>query len=425
MMLRPGFLMLCLVLLAASRPVQADHAAGHHGRMNMEQRLQALEAEIARLKAQPSLNRIDGGLRAQSADGSTRFRFFGRLQADYAFYRKDINNLGSGSELRAFRLGARGTVAPGWDYKLETEVLTGQKVRVTEGYLAYTGFPNTQIQIGNIFEMYGLEEYASAVDVIFMERSMAIDTFAPDYNQGIAIMRWGENWSLGAGLYGDTANNAQTKLNESWGSSARLVIAPRHQTGNVVSIGLSTYWRDKTDNTAGFSARPDSHITPVKLADTGAIANVSTITAIATELSWTQGPWSLQGEVTQVKVNRFGGKADATFSGGYLAGTYSLTGESRPWDMKIATYSRITPTAKGGAWELALRYDALDLNDKAAGITGGQMNTLTLGLNWYPNPLIRFAANLIKVNAEKDYDANGTLDTDQPHIAQLRAQIAF
>ena len=133
----------------------------------------------------------------------------------------------------------------------------------------------------------------------------------------------------------------------------------------------------------------------------------------------------MQGEATQVSVNRFGGKADATFSGGYLAGTYSLTGEGRPWDMKTSTYSRITPTGKGGAWELALRFDILDLNDTTASITGGQMKALTLGLNWYPNPLIRFDANLIKVHAEKDYDANGTLDTDQPDIAQLRAQIAF
>lgn len=128
------------------------------------------------------------------------------------------------------RLGARGTVAPGWDYKLETEVQTGQKIRVTEGYIAYTGLRNTQIQIGNLFEMYGLEEYASAVDVTFMERSAAIDTFAPDYNQGIAVTRWGGNWSLGAGIYGDTANNAQAKLNESWGSSVRLVFAPPPRT---------------------------------------------------------------------------------------------------------------------------------------------------------------------------------------------------
>jgi phosphate-selective porin OprO/OprP len=422
---RPDVVLLSLLLLTAARPVLADHAAGHHGRLAMEERLQALEAEVARLKAQPALSRVDGGLRAQSADGASRFRLFGRLQADYAFYRKDFNDLGSGSELRSLRLGARGTVAPGWDYKLETDVQTGQKIRVTEGYIAWTGLRNTRISIGNLFEMYGLEEYASAVDVTFMERSAAIDTFAPDYNQGIALSRWGENWSLGVGLYGDTANNAQSKLNEAWGGSARLVVAPRHEPGDIVSLGLSGYWRDKTDNTAAFSARPDSHVTAVKLVDTGAIANVDTIAAMAGEFSWVYQECSLQGEATQVRVNRRAGSPDAVFTGAYLAAAFTLTGESRPWDMKTATYSRPSPLGKAGAWEIALRYDTLDLNDTAAGIRGGRLETVTLGLNWYPNALIRFDLNLIQARAEKDYDGNGTPDTDQPDIAQLRAQVAF
>ncbi|HEX5276976.1 MAG TPA: porin, partial [Fluviicoccus sp.] len=411
--------------LTASAPVLADHAAGHHGGMDMEARVQALEAEVARLKAQPALSRIDGGLRAQSADGSARFRLFGRLQADYAFYRKDINELGSGSELRALRLGARGTVAPGWDYKLETEVLTGQKIRVTEGYIAWTGLRNTRISIGNLFEMYGLEEYTSAVDVTFMERSAAIDTFAPDYNQGIALSRWGESWSLGVGLYGDTANNAQAKLNESWGGSARFVVAPRHEPGDTVSLGLSGYWRDKTDSTAAFSARPDSHVTAFKMADTGVIANVQTIAAMAGEFSWVYQECSLQGEATQVRVNRSAGNPDAVFTGAYLAAAFTLTGESRPWDMQTATYGRPSPLGKAGVWEIALRYDTLDLNDTLAGVRGGQLETVTLGLNWYPNPLIRFDLNLIQARAEKDYDGNGTVDTDQPDIAQLRAQLSF
>ena len=56
---------------------------------------------------------------------------------------------------------------------------------------------------------------------------------------------------------------------------------------------------------------------------------------------------------------------------------------------------------------------------------GGRLETVTLGLNWYPNALIRIDLNLIQARAEKDYDGNGTPDTDQPDIAQLRAQVAF
>ena len=50
---------------------------------NLQQRVSALEAELAKLKAKPVLTKVDGGLRAQTADGSSKFRFAGRVQADY------------------------------------------------------------------------------------------------------------------------------------------------------------------------------------------------------------------------------------------------------------------------------------------------------------------------------------------------------
>ncbi|HNH45065.1 MAG TPA: porin, partial [Agitococcus sp.] len=140
---------------------------------DLQQRVSTLEAELAKLKAQPVLTRVDGGLRAQSANGSSKFRFAGRVQADYAFYDKDVKDLGSGSELRTLRMGSRGTLAKNWDYKMEADFTTGGTVRITEGYVAYTGMQNAVVQVGNIFEMYGLEEYSSSVDTTFMERSVA------------------------------------------------------------------------------------------------------------------------------------------------------------------------------------------------------------------------------------------------------------
>ena len=183
-------------------------------------------AELAKLKPKPVLTKVDGGLRAQTADGSSKFRFAGRLQADYAFYDKDLKDLGSGSELRTLRLGSRGTLAKNWDYKMEADFVTGssQKIRVTEGYVAYTGMQNAMIQMGNIFEMYGLEEYSSSVDTTFMERSVAVDAFVPDYNQGIAYMRWDEAYSFSTGLYGDSTNNAASSLNESAGTSLKRYV---------------------------------------------------------------------------------------------------------------------------------------------------------------------------------------------------------
>ena len=402
-----------LSVWSASSVCYANDAA------DLQQRVSNLEAELAKLKAKPVLTKVDGGLRAQTADGSSKFRFAGRLQADYAFYDKDLKDLGSGSELRTLRLGSRGTLAAHWDYKMEADFTTGGSVRITEGYVAYKGMQNAMIQMGNIFEMYGLEEYSSSVDTTFMERSVAVDAFVPDYNQGIAYMRWGGAYSLSAGVYGDSTNNAQAATNESAGTSARLVFAPLHASDDVLSMGVSVYWRDVTSDTWRVSARPNSHVTPIRLVDTGNISDVSTATAVALEASMTKGAFSVQAEYNQQMLNRNHGKTDADFKGWYIYGSYILTGESRAWDMPSATYGRPSPKNAGGAWEVALRFDQLDLDDTGAGISGGEMKTATLGLNWYPVNNVRFSTNLIQVNSEKA----GV--EDNPNILQMRAQVAF
>lgn len=386
---------------------------------DLQERITALENELEIIKSNPSLTKIDGGLRAQTVNGTSKFRFAARLQADYAFYQKDVQDLGSGSELRTLRMGVRGKLAPQWDYKLEADFLTGNKVRITEGYLAYKGIRNTTIQVGNIFEMYGLEEFSSSVDTTFMERSVAVDAFVPDYNQGLAYIRWGDIYHVSMGIYGDSTNNAQTSTNESVGSSARLVLAPLNNVGQVFSIGMSAYFRDVTSDVWRVNARPNSHVTPVRLVDTGNISDVVNIAAINLETSMTQGAFSVQAEYNKQMLNRNKASKDADFNGWYILGSYMLTGESRPWDMASATYGRPSPKQVGGAWEVAFRFDKLNLNDTDAVISGGEMSTATLGLNWYPVSNVRFSTNLIQVDSEK------AGIKDNPNIIQIRAQVAF
>ncbi|HEX4176983.1 MAG TPA: porin [Rhizomicrobium sp.] len=112
------------------------------------------------------------------------------------------------------------------------------------------------------------------------------------------------------------------------------------------------------------------------------------------------------------------------FSGWYLQGTWLLTGEERLYNPGTGAFTPPQVTTplnfeKGtwGALELAARYSDLDLNDhindtanvtiaNATGapagthtydfyntVRGGDQRILTLGLNWYPNTVVRFALN--------------------------------
>jgi phosphate-selective porin OprO/OprP len=421
-------------LLLACRHGLADDA-------DLQKRLTALEAELAKIKAQPALTKVDGGLRAQSADGQYKVRFGGRMQADYAFYDKDLNELGSGSELRTMRMRMMGSVSKSWDYKLEADFLPAGGVRITEAYIAYKGMPNAVLMAGNLFELYGLEEFSSSTDITFMERSIAVDAIVPDYNQGVSYTRWGDSYNIAAGIFGNSTNDtgnattssspnvsctATVSCNESWGYSTRFVFAPMHEVGNTLSLGLSAYWRDPVTDSWRVRARPDSHVTGARLVDTGMVKDVKDVMAAGVEASWTSGPLSVQAEYNQQMLSRDKGAKDAEYKGWYVYGSYILTGETRPWDMPSATYGRVSPRGANGAWELALRFDSLDLNDTGAGVAGGKIDNVTLGLNWYANNNIKLMLNLVKVKAEKDYDtAKAGLETDEPNIVQMRAQVAF
>ena len=101
--------------------------------------------------------------------------------------------------------------------------------------------------------------------------------------------------------------------------------------------------------------------------------------------------------------------------GGYVFGSWVLTGESRPYAGGNA--GNVKPKDAWGAWELLLRYSELDLEDGL--VQGGKEHDWTLGANWYLNDHFKFQANLIRAWSDK-----GNLALD-PKIFEVRAQIHF
>ena len=69
------------------------------------------------------------------------------------------------------------------------------------------------------------------------------------------------------------------------------------------------------------------------------------------------------------------------FNGFYVAGSYVLTGENRPYDKKVGYSRRIIPKSRWGAVELVGRFGFVDLDDTL--IEGGKMTTWYFGMNWW------------------------------------------
>jgi len=160
---------------------------------------------------------------------------------------------------------------------------------------------------------------------------------------------------------------------------------------------------------------------------TGAITNVDSVMVGGVEAAGVFGPLSVQGEYLRYDTERSSG-SDPSFDGWYGQASYFLTGESRPYKGDVGNFDRVKPTTpfdikegNWGAWEVLARVDNLDLNDEGAGVTGGEMNNYTLGVNWYLRDNIRMMFNYVDVNT----DDEAVVADDDPQVMTLRTQWDF
>jgi phosphate-selective porin OprO/OprP len=160
--------------------------------------------------------------------------------------------------------------------------------------------------------------------------------------------------------------------------------------------------------------------------DTGNIpGDVQYFSLFGAELAGVYGPLSFQGEYIRTDVDRSVGDS-LVFDGYYGYMSWFMTGESRNYKADEGIFDILVPqkpfsltTGGLGAWELGARFSEIDLNDD--GVSGGRERDITAGLNWYPNPYIRFMANYIHV-LEID---GGPHDEENLDIFQVRAQVAY
>ncbi|MDN5781637.1 MAG: OprO/OprP family phosphate-selective porin, partial [Luteimonas sp.] len=126
-------------------------------------------------------------------------------------------------------------------------------------------------------------------------------------------------------------------------------------------------------------------------------------------------PYSVQAEWMQAGLQRESGYPDATLDGWYVAASWVLTGQSRPY--RHGRFRGIEPGGTAGAWELTARHSRIDLDD--ADVRGGRERNISVGLNYYPNEHLRVMLNYIRVQSTR----RGV--SDDPNILLLRMQVTL
>lgn len=413
----------------------------------------------------------------ESADGRYSLQITGRVHYDTALYdqdavptgRQDVriaSDLNSGTNFRRARLGVKGKIAGDWRYHLE---FNGggdpdDKLSVHYAYLQYAGLKPLTFTAGRHKAATGFDEVTSSNDITFIERSLGHNAqtspFSPPAN-GFSVKAHGEMWNASTGVwYGDINDDA---MDEFFYWNGRVAFAPVQSDGLLLHLGAhSSYMFEpeqdgKTNVT--FSDRPEMRVSDVKwvsASSQGIFANDKAWN-YGVELAGKYNNFWLNGEVNwfgmdQTRDPAGSGPAgpDLDFLGYYVQGGWIITGETKPYKMSKAAWGGVKPadpfdltTGGWGAWELALRYSHVDLNDHEnlfrtdatgashfVGARGGEESNFTVGINWYVNDWIRFMFNYIHADVDRltvgqSAGAGGLSSGDTFDIFALRAQFKW
>lgn len=388
------------------------------------------------------------GLQVASPDGNFTMKIGGRLHADWTYHDGDNDLLvggdptdpieaTDGTDIRRARIAISGDIMKDFGYMIEAD-FGGDNVSVKDLFLTYEGFDQWVLTAGHQKHAMSMEVQESSNDIMFTERSLVYALSTPYFDRAIGLnaKTFGDSWNVQAGVYGDSMGRNSSNGREGSGWAIRGTIAPVNTDTSVIHLGANFGQRETNFENEPNSSSPrfryeTTNMSDLYLSNTGTIADLEKVDLGILELAGMYGPFSVQSEFAKAKADREVGP-EVDFNAFYVQAGWTLTGESRTYSAKDGEFKRLKPRKpfdldKGtwGAWEVAARYDQIDLVDED--IVGGEQKRATLALNWYLNENVRLMADYVRSFDLEDspITTRSGGEPDSVDVFNVRAQWAF
>ncbi len=426
----------------------------------LEQQLRSVQQQLADIKARQDRNdsggdmaelkrstasqqseinkRLDGQVRTSldngrlsfaSADGAFTFALRSLVQFDYGYFGQGRNppniDLNSGSNFRRAQFGFTGTAWRDWSYNF-TYDFGGNGIErsgyIYTAYLQYDGLKPFGFRVGAFSPAAGIDDSTGSGDLLFLERASVADIArniggAPG-REGASVFAQGDRYLVSVAYTGKRATDAATfDAQQAIVTRASWLAVSNDNVKWLLDANATHVLKvaDTAPNTGAtafrFSNGPELAIDATRTVDTGMI-DARKVTQWGVETAATYGPLYAQAGYFRFNIDRRTLLPDPNFKGWYALATWSLTGETHPYDPSSASFRGLRPAkplgSDGGigAWEIKARYSNINLDylpslaPASGGVAGGVQNIWSLGLNWYPTNGIRFALDYenIQVN---------------------------
>lgn len=408
---------------------------------SLEERIAALEAELASLKqATAARSRVDHrGVQLASPDNAYRFSLRGAVHSDARFYTSD-EAVNDAFLFRRIRPTLDGQLGPAVSFRITPE-LAGSSVTLLDAYADLRISDALIIRAGQFKSPISLERLQSGNALSLVERAYVAEVAA---NRDLGVQLHGRlangTVSYAAGIFNgapDGRNSPNGNADDNFEVAGRLFVEPFRNDADSTLRGLGIGLAGSTGKREGagndFLPRYRSPGQQTVFSYLGTTAADGRQERLSPQGWFYAGPFGLLGEyiVSRQRVVNTTTAARARFDheAWQLTATYVLTGEN-------AGYGGVTPNrpfALGsggwGAWELALRWTELDLDDDSfLGFADPERavanaETVALGLNWYATRNLRSAVTFQRTRF--DGGAAGGDDRNDERLLFARLQYAF
>ena len=347
---------------------------------------------------------------ADEGKGQFSWKLLGRVFFDGGVINRDSTV--TSFQVNDLRMGVSVHFLDYWDGKIELGY-GDSKISLKDVYVDYARGAHL-VRLGYYFEPFGNARVGTA-NYRFMAEPVADKILGDKRKLGISYDYHRERMNVTAGVFSGGDIEKSKPLNQGYIFAAKWVGRPLMKDKKLIHIGVAPRFSSTTSEVSYGGGAPTDLLSKGENSILAArVDRVINQWKLDLEVILLYNKWYAQGRYFQSHLNRSVVR-NYNAKGGYVQAGYMILGEKHNYNPATGMIANPAP----GSLEALVRYDNVDLN--SAGILGGKLTNVSLGMNYFINKYVAAKVNYSRVMPDKTAPG-GDKNYD---VFQARIQLSF